>query len=90
MHVRIFSLFAVLLAAAVVVGGSGAGTAKTRTATKIDVSTRSAVIHYLRSIHVNPRGVVIQRGARRQEQLQLLDSELRRRSGGRGRSGQAE
>lgn len=64
MHVRIFSLFAVLLAAAVVVGGSGAGTAKTRTATKIDVSTRSAVTHYLRSIHVNPRGVVIQRGAR--------------------------
>jgi hypothetical protein len=63
-HLRIFSLFAVLLAAAVVVGGSGAGTAKTRTATKIDVSTRSAVIHYLRSIHVNPRGVVIQRGAR--------------------------
>jgi hypothetical protein len=54
----------VLVAAVVVVGGSGAGTAKVRKATKIDVSTRSAVIHYLRSIHVNPRGAVIQRGAR--------------------------
>jgi hypothetical protein len=54
----------VLVAAVVVVGGSGAGTAKVRKATKIDVSTRSAVINYLRSIHVNPRGVVIQRGAR--------------------------
>jgi hypothetical protein len=63
-HVRILSLIAVLVAAVVVVGGSGAGTAKVRKATKIDVSTRSAVIHYLRSIHVNPRGAVIQRGAR--------------------------
>ncbi len=64
MHVRILSLIAVLVAAVVVVGGSGAGTAKVRKATKIDVSTRSAVIHYLRSIHVYPRGVVIQRGVR--------------------------
>jgi hypothetical protein len=63
-HVRIFSLIAALVAAVVVVGGSGAGTTKVRKATQIDVSTRSAVIHYLRSIHVNPRGVVIQRGAR--------------------------
>jgi hypothetical protein len=63
-HLRILSLFAALVAAVVVVGGSGAGTAKLRGATKINVSTRSAVIHYLRSIHVNPRGVVIQRGKR--------------------------
>jgi hypothetical protein len=62
--VRIFSLFAVLVAAAVAVGGSGAVTAKERAVAKIDVSTTSGVIHYLRSIHVNPRGVVIQRGNR--------------------------
>ena len=30
--------------------------------TRIDVSTRAGVIHYLRSIHVNPNGAVIQRG----------------------------
>jgi hypothetical protein len=62
--VRILSLFAALVAAVVLVGGSGAGTTKVRGAVKVDVSTKSAVIHYLRSIHVNPRGVVIQRGAR--------------------------
>src|SRR5262245_11596706 len=61
---RIFSLFAALGAAVVVVGASGAVTAKERGVAKLDVSTRSAVIHYLRSIHVNPRKVVIQRGAR--------------------------
>ncbi|MFL5923761.1 MAG: hypothetical protein ACJ74S_07310, partial [Gaiellaceae bacterium] len=53
-----------LVAAVVVVGGSGAGTTKVRAAVKMDISTRSGVIHYLRSIHVNPRGVVVQRGAR--------------------------
>jgi hypothetical protein len=63
-NVRVLSLVAALVAAVVVVGGSGAGTTKVRKAVKIDVSTRSGVIHYLRSIHVNPRGVVIQRGAR--------------------------
>jgi hypothetical protein len=52
-----------MVAAVVLVGGSGAGTTNTRGAVRVDVSTRSAVIHYLRSIHVNPRGVVIQRGA---------------------------
>jgi hypothetical protein len=62
--VRIFSLFAALVAAVVVVGASGAVTAKERGVAKVDVSTRSAVIHYLRSIHVNPHRVVIQRGAR--------------------------
>lgn len=64
MHVRIFSVFAALLAAFVVVGGSGAVTAQERSAATIDVSTRAAVVHYLRSIHVNPRKVVIQRGVR--------------------------
>jgi hypothetical protein len=56
-------VFAALLAAVVLVGGSGAGTNKMRRAVQIDVSSRASVIHYLRSLHVNPRGVVIQRGA---------------------------
>ena len=60
----IFSAFAATVAAVVLVGGSGAGTTKVRAIAHIDVSTRSAVVHYLRSIHVNPRGVVIQRGMR--------------------------
>ena len=64
MQFRILTVFAALAAAVVVVGSSGAVTAKERGVAKIDVSTRSAVIHYLRSIHVNPRNVVIQRGVR--------------------------
>lgn len=64
MHVRILGVFAALLAAFVVVGSSGAVTAQERSAATIDVSTRSAVVHYLRSIHVDPRKVVIQRGVR--------------------------
>jgi hypothetical protein len=59
----IVSVLATLVCAVVLVGGSGAGTTAARHATRVDVSTRSAVINYLRSIHVNPRGVVIQRGA---------------------------
>src|SRR5207302_4114727 len=30
----------------------------------VDVSTRAAVIDYLRSIHIDPRGVVVERGVR--------------------------
>jgi len=63
-QVKIFSLFAVFIAAAVAVGGSGAATAKERGVAKIDVSTTRGVIHYLRSIHVSTRKVVIQRGLR--------------------------
>jgi hypothetical protein len=44
------------------VSASGAATTKAQTVTKIDVSTRAAVIHYLRSIHVKTKGAVIQRG----------------------------
>jgi hypothetical protein len=58
------SLCAALLAGVALVAASGAGAAKPRAVTKIDVSTKAAVVHYLRSIHVNPKGVVIQRGAR--------------------------
>lgn len=64
MRFRILSLLVALAAAVVVVGSSGAVTAKQRGVAKIDVSTTAGVIHYLRSIHVNPKGVVIQRGLR--------------------------
>jgi hypothetical protein len=57
-------LGAALVAAVALVSASGAGTTSTRSATTIDVSSRAAVVHYLRGIHVDPRGVVIQRGAR--------------------------
>jgi hypothetical protein len=58
------SLSAVLVAAIGLVSASGAGTASTRSANRIDVSTRVSIVHYLRTIHVNPKGLVIQRGAR--------------------------
>jgi hypothetical protein len=58
------SLCAALLAGVALFAASGAGAAKPRAVAKIDVSTKAAVDHYLRSIHVNPKGVVIQRGAR--------------------------
>ncbi len=64
MRARAFSLFVGLIAAVALVSVSGAATAKVERAARIDVSTRASVVRYLRSIHVNPRGVVIQRGAR--------------------------
>ena len=65
MRVRVFlSLFAVAIAATVLASASGAGATKVAKSSAIDVSTRAAVIDYLRSIHVDPRGVVIQRGVR--------------------------
>jgi hypothetical protein len=64
MRARIlFSFVGALIAAVALVSASGAATAKAQKVTRIDVSTRAAVIHYLRSIHVNPKGAVIQRGA---------------------------
>jgi hypothetical protein len=59
----LFSLVGALIAAVALVSASGAATTKARKVTRIDVSTRVAVVHYLRSIHVNPKGAVIQRGA---------------------------
>ncbi len=59
----IFTLCAAIFAAVALVSGSSAGTTHARKVTRIDVSSRTAVVHYLRSIHVNPRGAVIQRGA---------------------------
>jgi hypothetical protein len=53
-----------LIVGALLVSASGAATTRTQTGTKINVSTRAAVIQYLRSIHVSAKGVVIQRGLR--------------------------
>jgi hypothetical protein len=65
MRTRAFlSLFVAAIAAIALVSASGAGTAKVQKVARIDVSTKAAVVQYLRSIHVNPKGVVIQRGAR--------------------------
>lgn len=60
----LFSLVGALIVAVALVSASGAATTKAQRTTKINVSTRAAVVHYLRSIHVNPKGAVIQRGAR--------------------------
>src|SRR3954454_14112376 len=46
------------------VSASGAATTKTQNVTTINVSTRTAVVHYLRSIHVNAKHAVVQRGLR--------------------------
>src|SRR5262249_5985135 len=43
---------------------SGAGTAKVTQIARVDVSTKTAIVHYLRSMHVDAKGLVIQRGAR--------------------------
>jgi hypothetical protein len=54
---------AVVTAAAIVIAAAGAGTTHVAIK-KIDLSTTAAVKKYLRSIHVNPKRVVVQRGAR--------------------------
>jgi hypothetical protein len=65
LRARAFLSFAGALTAAVaLVSASGAATATVQKVTPIDVSSRAAIVHYLRSIHVNPTGVVIQRGVR--------------------------
>lgn len=65
MRIRVLvSLLVAATAAVALVSVSGAGTGKVQRVARIDVSSKAAVLHYLRSIHVNPRGVVIQRGAR--------------------------
>jgi hypothetical protein len=60
----LFSLVGALVAAVALVSASGAATTKAHKATRIDVSTRAAVVHYLRSHHVNAKGAVIERGLR--------------------------
>jgi hypothetical protein len=61
---RAFGLLVAMVAAMALVTASGAATKQAQRVTRIDVSTRAAVVHYLRSIHVSAKGVVIQRGAR--------------------------
>ena len=53
MHKRAFGLAVAVMVGAVLVSASGAATTQTEKVTKINVSTRAAVVHYLRSIHVN-------------------------------------
>jgi hypothetical protein len=61
---RALGLAVAMIVGVALVSASGAATTKAQKVTKIDVSTRAAVVHYLRSIHVNPKGTVIQRGHR--------------------------
>jgi hypothetical protein len=60
----IISLCGALVAAIALVSVSGATTTKSHKISRIDVSSRASIAHYLRSIHVNPKGMVIQRGLR--------------------------
>ena len=61
---RIVSLGGALAVAIALGSATGAATGASPIGAKIDLSTKAAVHQYLRSIHVNPKGVVIQRGAR--------------------------
>ena len=60
---RFLSLGIVIAALIALVSASGAAS-RSAAATKVDVSTKAAVFKYLRSIHVDPKGIVIQRGQR--------------------------
>jgi hypothetical protein len=61
---RLLGIVGVLCAIAVLTGSVGAGAARTPTKHAINLSTNAGIKQYLRSIHVNPKGVVIQRGLR--------------------------
>ena len=61
---RLLGIVGALCAVAVLTGSVGAGAARTPAKQAINLSTKAAVKQYLRSIHVNPKGVVIQRGLR--------------------------
>ena len=63
-RMRIVSFVGMIAAAIALVSASGAATGATPVAAKIDLSSKAKVHQYLRSIHVNPKGVVIQRGAK--------------------------
>jgi hypothetical protein len=64
MRIKVLSCFTAVVAAMALISASGAATTKAQSVAKIDVSTRAAVVHFLRSIHVNPKHVVIQHGRR--------------------------
>jgi hypothetical protein len=61
---RALGLAVAVIVGAMLVSASGAATTTAQKVTNINVSTRGAVIHYLRSIHVSTKHVVIQRGVR--------------------------
>jgi hypothetical protein len=61
---RLLGIAMSFCALAVLVGSVGAGATRTPAKRAIDLSTKEAVIHYLRSIHLSAKGVVIQRGLR--------------------------
>src|SRR5207253_2971824 len=63
-HRRVLGLAVAVIVGVVLVSASGAATTQAQKSTKINVSTRAAVVHYLRSIHVNAKHAVIQRGLR--------------------------
>ncbi|HEY3181766.1 MAG TPA: hypothetical protein VGJ77_02935, partial [Gaiellaceae bacterium] len=62
--IRIVALAGVVLAAAMAIASAGAAPRQAEAVTKIDLSSPAAVGKYLRSIGVNPRTVVVQRGRR--------------------------
>ncbi len=64
MHKRALGLAVAAIVGAVLVSASGAATTKAQKVSTINVSTRAAVVHYLRSIHVNAKHAVVQRGLR--------------------------
>ncbi|MDX6479548.1 MAG: hypothetical protein QOG85_58 [Gaiellaceae bacterium] len=63
MRTKAFCLFVAIVGVVALVSGSAAATQANGIA-RIDVSTRASIVEYLRSIHVNPTGVVIERGSR--------------------------
>ncbi len=63
MFARVFSACALLGALVVLVSTPSSAIAMTPYPS-INLSTRTAVVHYLKSIHIDPQGVVIQRGVR--------------------------
>lgn len=63
MFAKAFGLCAAVAVAVVFLSASSA-TATVQSGALINLSTRAAVVDYLRSIHIDPRGVVIERGVR--------------------------
>jgi len=61
---RLIGFGGAVVAAVALISSAGASTAASPITKKIDLSTRGAVAKYLRSIHVDPKRVVIQRGLR--------------------------
>jgi hypothetical protein len=64
MFPKVFGFGVAVAAALALLSASSAAVAKVDSAATIDVSTRTAVVHYLRSVRIDPRGVVIERGLR--------------------------